>query len=71
MATYCPDPSLHPKATEEQMTRRPIPVENKKLIMPKADDQSHEPAKHIKETARLASSVEKDKDPGKVRRTED
>jgi len=71
VATYCHDPSCHPKATEEPMTRHPILVENKKLIMPKADDQSHEPAKHIKETARLASSVEAAKDPGKVRRTED
>jgi hypothetical protein len=38
---------------------------------PKADDPSHKPAKHIEETARLASSVEKDKDPGKVRATKD
>jgi hypothetical protein len=57
---------------EEQMTRRPIFVEdNKKPLKPKADDQSHEPAKHIEETARLASSVETAKDPGKVRRTKD
>jgi len=27
----------------------------------------HKPAKHIQETARLASSVEPNKDPGKVR----
>ena len=41
------------------MTRQPIYVEDdKKPLKPKADDQSHEPAKHIKETARLASSVE-------------
>ena len=38
-------------------------------LKPKADDQSHQPAKHIEETARLASSVETAKDPGKVRRT--
>ena len=38
---------------------------------PKAADPSHKPAKHIEETARLASSVEKDKDPGKVRATKD
>ena len=51
------------------MTQQPVHVEDdKKLLKPKADGQSHEPAKHIKETARLASSVETAKDPGKVRR---
>jgi hypothetical protein len=45
--------------------------DNKKAPKPKADDQSHKPAKHIEETARLASSVETAKDPGKVRRTKD
>jgi hypothetical protein len=55
---------------EDQMTRQPIYVEDdKKALKPKADDQSHEPAKHIEETARLASSVETAKDPGNVRRT--
>jgi hypothetical protein len=55
---------------EDQMTRQPIYVEDdKKPLKPKADDQSHEPAKHIEETARLASSVETAKDPGNVRRT--
>jgi hypothetical protein len=55
---------------EDQMTRQTIYVEDdKKPLKPKADDQSHEPAKHIEETARLASSVETTKDPGKVRRT--
>ena len=54
------------------MTRQPIYVEDdKKPLKPKADDQSHEPAKHIEETARLASSVETAKDPGKVRRIKD
>jgi hypothetical protein len=38
---------------------------------PKAKDQSHKPASHIEETARLASSVETAKDPGKVRKTKD
>jgi hypothetical protein len=52
------------------MTRQPVYVEDdKKPLKPRPDDQSHEPAKHIKETARLASSVETAKDPGKVRRT--
>jgi hypothetical protein len=63
---------LHPKATEKQMTRHPIFFEDsKKRLKSKADDQSHEPAKHIEETARLASSVETDKDPSKIRRTKD
>jgi hypothetical protein len=57
---------------EEQMARRPIFVEeNKKPLKPEADDQSHIPAKHIEETARLASSVETAKNPDKVRRTKD
>jgi hypothetical protein len=57
---------------EEQMTRQPANVEeDKKPLEPKADDQSHEPAKHIEETARLASSVETAKDPDKVRRAKD
>jgi hypothetical protein len=54
------------------MTRHPIFFEDsKKRLKSKADDQSHEPAKHIEETARLASSVETDKDPSKIRRTKD
>jgi hypothetical protein len=54
------------------MTRYPISVEeNKKPLKPEADDQSHVPAKHIEETARLASSVETAKDLGKVRRIKD
>ena len=36
-----------------------------------ARDQSHQPAKHIEETARLASSVETNKDPEKVRKAKD
>jgi hypothetical protein len=59
------------QAAEEKMTRHPIFESNKKPIKPEADDQSHKPAEHIKETARLASSVETAKDPGKVRRTKD
>jgi hypothetical protein len=54
---------MHPNAMEEQMT------ENKKPLKPEADDQSHLPAKHVEQTARLASSVETAKDPGKARRT--
>jgi hypothetical protein len=57
---------------EEQMIRQPIFVEDiKRPLKPRADDQSHEPAKHIEETARLASSVETAKNPSKVRRTKD
>jgi hypothetical protein len=37
----------------------------------KADEAFHKPAKHIEETARLASSVEKAKDIGKVPNTKD
>jgi hypothetical protein len=54
------------------MTRNSVFVEdNKNPVKPNADDQSHQPAKHIEETARLASSVETAKDIGKVRRTKD
>jgi hypothetical protein len=45
--------------------------DDKKPLKPKADDQSHKPAKHIEETARLASSVETAKDPGKVQGSKD
>ena len=38
---------------------------------PSSEDSSHKPAKRIEETARLASSVEKDKDPAKVRGNKD
>jgi hypothetical protein len=52
------------------MARQPVLIEDsKKLLKPKADGQSHEPAKHIEEIARLSSSVDTAKDPGKVRRT--
>jgi hypothetical protein len=45
--------------------------DDKKPLAPKGRDQSHKPAKHIEETARLASSVETAKDPSNVRRTKD
>ena len=42
-----------------KMSRKPTVEEGLKESKPKlADDQSHKPAKHIEETARLASSVE-------------
>jgi hypothetical protein len=56
------------------MQRKPTVKEGLKGSKPKltqAEDQSHKPAKHIEETARLASSVEAVKDPGKIRRTKD
>jgi hypothetical protein len=56
------------------MPRKPAVDEGLKGAKPKltsAKDESHTPAKHIEETARLARSVETVKDPGKVRRTED
>jgi hypothetical protein len=42
----------------------------KKPLEPKPD-QSHKPAKRIEEAAKLASSTETAKDPGKVQHTED
>jgi hypothetical protein len=59
---------------EIKMPRKPTVKEGIKGSKPKltqAKDQSHKPAKHIEETARLASSVETAKDLGKVRRTKD
>jgi len=54
------------------MIRQPVFSENnQKTLKPKADNQSHEPAKHIEEIARLSSSGETAKDPNKVRRTKD
>ena len=65
---------------EEQMTQNQKPIKSKtgetktdetKTDHNKTDNQSHQPAKHIEETARLASSVETAKDPGKVQRAKD
>ena len=56
------------------MPRKPTVEEELKGSKPKliqTNDESHKPAKHIEETARLASSVETAKDPGKVQRTKD
>ena len=58
----------------DKLPRKPTVEEALKESKPKltqAKDQSHQPAKHIEETARLAGSVETAKDPGKVRRTKD
>jgi hypothetical protein len=55
---------LKPKAEDKK-------AEDQKAEDQKAEDQSHKPAKHIEETARLASSVEKAKNPGKVRGAKD
>jgi hypothetical protein len=54
---------------ETKMSRKPTVEEELKGSKPKliqANDQSHKPAKHIEETARLASSAETAKDLGKV-----
>jgi hypothetical protein len=59
---------------ETKMPRKPTVEEALKGSKPKlmeTNDTSHKPAKHIEETARLASSVETAKDPGKVRGTKD
>jgi hypothetical protein len=59
---------------EIKMPRKPTVEEELEGSKPKlmqANDPSHKPAKHIEETARLASSVETAKDPSKVRRTKD
>ena len=45
------------------MSRKPADEGSKPTAI---NDQSHKPAKHIEETARLASSVEIDKNPEKV-----
>ena len=52
------------------MNRQPLYSEDDKTPpKPKVDDQSHQPAKRIKEVARLASSVETAKDdPSKFQR---
>jgi hypothetical protein len=51
------------------MSRKPEEIRQPKKAQPEA--KSHKPAKHIEETARLSSSVERKKDPQKVRKTED
>jgi hypothetical protein len=58
---------------EEQMNRQPLYSEDDKTPpKPKVEDQSHQPAKRIKEVARLAaSSVETAKDPSKFQRAKD
>jgi hypothetical protein len=63
-----PSSELHTRTlSEEQMAKQ----DDNKPLKPKADDQLHKPARHIEETARLASSVEAAKDPGKVRDAKD
>ena len=63
----------------EEVGKVPINESGKEKIMAnksidkelRPEDLSHKPAKHIEETARLASSVDKDKDPAKVRGIKD
>ena len=51
------------------MSRKP--EESRQPKKATAEDKSHKPANHIEETARLASSVERKKDPQKVRKAKD
>jgi hypothetical protein len=56
------------------MSRKSTVEDGLKESKPKlteANEQSHRPAKHIEETARLASSIETAKNPAKVRRIKD
>jgi hypothetical protein len=78
--TRSADPNCIQTLLEKQMARHPVMIEdNKKPLKSKpkfesksrTDDQSHKPARHIEETARLASSVETAKDPGTVQGAKD
>jgi hypothetical protein len=51
------------------MSRKPIRV-HKDSKPTQANDQLHKPAKHIEEIARLASSVEPNKEIEKVRKAQ-
>jgi hypothetical protein len=52
------------------MSQKPEQTDKAK-IAPQANDKSHKPAKHIEETARLASSDEANKNPETVRKAKD
>jgi hypothetical protein len=47
------------------------PEESRQTKKVRAEDKSHRPAKHIEETAKLASSEEPGKNPEKVRRAKE
>jgi hypothetical protein len=51
------------------MSRKP--QESRQTKKAQAQDKSHRPAKHIEETAKLASSDEPDKNPEKVLRAKE
>jgi hypothetical protein len=51
------------------MSRKPIRV-HKDSNSTQANDQLHKPSKHIEETARLASSVEPNKEIERVRKAQ-
>jgi hypothetical protein len=57
------------RVASESLEKQIKQQDDKKPLAPKAENQSHKPAKHIEETARLTSSVETANDPSKVRRT--
>ena len=52
------------------MSKESVSIESgkKSLRSTGAETKEHKPAKHIEETARLASSVETDKNPKKVQK---
>jgi hypothetical protein len=54
---------------ENAMSRKPD--ERRQTKTAQAEDKSHKPAKHIEETARLAGSVERNKDPQKFCKAKD
>jgi hypothetical protein len=51
------------------MSRKP--EESRQTKKAQTEDKSHRPAKHIEETAKLASSEEPGKNPEKVRRAKE
>jgi hypothetical protein len=60
------------KLENKQMANPPKSVDrNYKAAKTKGLGKANKPARHIEETARLASSVEINKNPAKVRRTKD
>lgn len=63
---------MEPKGNhgEAAMSRKPE-QDNKAKTPAQANDKSHKPAKHIEETARLASSDEPNKNPETVRKAKD
>jgi hypothetical protein len=60
----------YPENRRSNMTGNPVSIKHGAQgpeDKPATEGNAHKPAKHIEETARLASSVEPNKDPEKVR----